>query len=70
MWIFFENTVNTQRTCGVVVEQMIAKQYRVRYGNNQYTKVSTVNMVLANSASLKVDPKMMTSTKVKLRTQV
>ena len=35
---------------------MMAKQYRVRYGDNQYTKVNTVNMVPANSASLEVDP--------------
>ena len=38
----FENTLNPQRTCGVIVEQMMTKQYRVRYGNNQYTKVNTV----------------------------
>ena len=50
------NTVNPQRTCGVIVEQMMTKQYRVRYENNQYTKVNTVNMVPANSASLEVDP--------------
>ena len=35
---------------------MMAKQYRVRYGDNQYTKVNTINMVLANSASLEVGP--------------
>ena len=53
---FFENTVNPQRTCGIIVEQMMTKQYIVKYGNNQYTKVNTVNMVLANSAILEVDP--------------
>ena len=50
------NTVNPQRTCGVIVEQMMTKHYRVRYENNQYTKVNTVNMVPANSASLEVNP--------------
>jgi hypothetical protein len=45
---FFENMVNPQRTCGVIVEQMIGTQYRVRYGDNQYNKVNTVSMVLAN----------------------
>ena len=35
---------------------MMTKQYRVRYGNNQYTKVNTVNMVPANSTGLEVDP--------------
>ena len=34
----------------------MTKQYRVRYGDDQYTKVNTVNIVLANSASLEVDP--------------
>ena len=53
---FFENTVNPQRTRGIIVEQMMTKQYRVRYGNNQYTKVNTVNMVPAYSASLVVNP--------------
>ena len=53
---FFENTVNPQRKGGVIVEQMMKKQYRARYGNNQYTKVNTVNMVPANSVGLKVDP--------------
>ena len=45
-----------QRTHGVIVEQMLKKQNRVRYGNNQYTKVNTVNMVPANSTGLEVDP--------------
>ena len=45
---FFETTVNPQRTHGVIVEQMMTKQNRVRYDNNQYTKVNTVNMVPAN----------------------
>ena len=35
---------------------MIVKQYRVRYRDNQYTKVNTVNIVPANSAGLEVDP--------------
>ena len=45
---FFENTENPQRTHGVIVEQIMGKQYRVRYGDNQYNKVNTVSMVLAN----------------------
>lgn len=53
---FFENTVNPQRTSGVKVEQMMEKQYRVRYGDNQYTNVNTVNMVPANSANLETNP--------------
>ena len=53
---FFENTVNPQRTCGIIVEKMRTKQCRVRYGNNQYTKVNTVNRVPLNSASLMVIP--------------
>ena len=26
---FFENAVNAQRTCGVIVEKMMTKQYKV-----------------------------------------
>ena len=40
---FFANTVNPQRTCGVIVEQMIGKQYRVRYRDNQYTTRTTTS---------------------------
>ena len=45
----------------MIVEKMIVKQYRVRYRDNQYTKVNTVNMVLANSADLRPTPRTTTS---------
>ena len=41
--------VNPQRTPGVVIEQVMDKQYKVRYGDNQHTKVATQNMVPVNS---------------------
>ena len=44
---FFKNMVNPQRTCGVIVEKVMHKQYKVSYGDNQYTKVTTSNMVPA-----------------------
>ena len=37
---FFKNTVNPQRTRGVVVEQVMDRQYKVRYGDDQHTKVA------------------------------
>ena len=39
---FFKNTVNPQRTRGVVV---MDRQYKVRYRDDQHTKVATKNMV-------------------------
>ena len=42
---FFKNTVNPQRACGVIIEQVTKKQYKVRYRDNQQTKVATNNMV-------------------------
>ena len=41
---FFKNMENPQRTRGVVVEQVMDRQYRqykVRYGDDQHTKVAT-----------------------------
>ena len=46
---FFKNMVNPQRTCGMIIEQVMDKQYKVRYGDNQHTKVATQNMLLVNS---------------------
>ena len=42
---FFKNTVNPQRTRGVVIEQIMDRQYKIRYGDDQHTKVATKNMV-------------------------
>ena len=42
---FFKNTVNQQRTRGLVIEQIMDKQYKIRYGDDQHTKVATKNMV-------------------------
>ena len=41
---FFKNTVNPQRTRGVTVEQVMDRQYKVRYGDDQHTKVATQKM--------------------------
>ena len=41
----FKNTVNPQRTCGVIIQQVTQKQCKVRYGDNQHSKVTTYNMV-------------------------
>ena len=53
---FFKNTVNPQRTCGVIVEQVMAKKYRVRYGDNQHTKMTTNNMVPVNTPNPEANP--------------
>ena len=42
---FFKNTVNPQRTRGVVVEQIMDRQYKIRYGDDHLTKVATKKMV-------------------------
>ena len=51
-----KNTVNSQRTHVVIVEQVMGKQYRVRYGNNQQTKVTTNNMVSFKTPEAEANP--------------
>ena len=53
---FFKNMVNPQRTCGMIIEQVMDKQYKVRYGDNQHTKVATQNMLLVNSQGTEANP--------------
>ena len=53
---FLKNTVNSQRTHVVIVEQVMGKQYRVRYGDNQQTKVTTNNMVSFNTPDTEANP--------------
>ena len=53
---FFKNMVNPQRTCGVIIEQVKQKQYKVRYGDNQHTKVTTHNMVPVVSPDTEDNP--------------
>ena len=53
---FFKNTENPQRTCGVIKEQVMEKQYKVRYGANQHTNVATRNMLLVISQDTEVNP--------------
>ena len=54
--IFLKNTVNSQRTHVLIVEQVIGKKYRVRYGDNQQTKVTTNNMVSFNTPDTEANP--------------
>ena len=54
---FFKNMLNPQRTPRVVIEQVMDKQYKVRYGDNQYTKVATQNMVPVNSQVTEANPR-------------
>ena len=53
---FFKNTENPQRTRGVVVEQVMDRQYKVRYGDDQHTKVATKNTVLIISQVTEANP--------------
>ena len=53
---FLKNTVNPQRTPGVVVEQVMDRQYKVRYGDDQHTKVATQNMVPVISQVTEANP--------------
>ena len=53
---FLKNMVNPHGRCGIIVEQMMKEQYRVRHGNSQYTKVNTVNMVPVNTADPEANP--------------
>ena len=53
---FFKNMVNSQRTCGVIVEQVMGKQYRIGYGDNQHTKVTTNNREYTNIPPGDSDP--------------
>ena len=52
----FKKTVNPQRTCGVIIEQVMEKQYKVRYRDNQHTKVATKNMLPVTSQGTEVNP--------------
>ena len=58
---FFKNTVNPQRTRGVVV---MDRQYKVRYRDDQHTKVATKNMVPVISQVNPVDMDMDTENKI------
>ena len=40
----------------MVIEQVMDKQYKVRYGDNQHTKVATQNMLLVNSQGTEANP--------------
>ena len=53
---FFKNTVNPQRTCGVIIEQVMEKQYKVWSRDNQHTKVATQNMLPVISQDTEVNP--------------
>ena len=51
---FFKN--KRQRTCGVIIEQVTKKQYKVQYRDNQHAKVATQNMLLVISQETEVNP--------------
>ena len=53
---FFKNTVNPQRTCGVVIEQVLDKQNRIRYGDDQHIKVATKSMVPVMDQGTEANP--------------
>ena len=52
---FLKNIVNPQRTCGVIIEQLMKKQYKVQYGDNQHMKVASQNMLPVNSQGTEVN---------------
>ena len=52
----FKNTVNPQRTRGVVIEQIMDRQYKIRYGDDQHTKVATKNMVPVIEQATEANP--------------
>ena len=54
--IFFKNMVNPQRTHGVIIEKVMDKQYKVRYRDNQHTKVAIHNMLPVNSQGTEANP--------------
>ena len=53
---FFKNMVNPQRTRGVVIEQIMDRQYKIRYGDDQHTKVATKNMVPVIEQATEANP--------------
>ena len=53
---FFKGHGKPTRTHGVIIEQVMEKQYKVRYVDNQHTKVATQNMLPVNSQGTEVNP--------------